>query len=155
MARQKADERPIVIRWSIDESLSERAQAVQIGMGLLLASRTTSMAELTELLSAGGAPAERLKASLNLWRGDPADTPTHMLHIDRFGLLDEYGTTLSGIQRPAGRSHRFNTGIMECQECRRWGFVSRETAPAKCPWTRHCNGGVLKIDVSDTEIAVA
>ena len=137
----KAEDRPIRIRWDVDESLSERAQAVQIGLALMLATRTTSMRE-------------RLRAGLNLWHGDPADTPTQRLHISRLELLDRFGTTLSGIGRPSGKSHRFSTGIMECVECGRWGYVASDTAPRACPWTRGCDGGVLKVPASGTDIEV-
>lgn len=150
----KAEDRPIRIRWDVDESLSERAQAVQIGLALMLATRTTSMRELTALLREGGPQAERLRKGLNLWHGDPADTPAQRLHISRLELLDRFGTTLSGIGRPSGKSHRFSTGIMECVECGRWGYVASDTAPRSCPWTRGCDGGVLKVPASGTDIEV-
>lgn len=150
----KAEDRPIRIRWDVDESLSQRAQAVQIGLALMLATRTTSMQELTGLLREGGPQAERLRNGLNIWHGDPADTPQHKIHVSRLELLDHFGTTLSGIRRPTGKANRFATGIMECVECGRWGYISGDAPPKVCPWTRGCNAGVLKLAVSGTEIEV-
>jgi len=150
----KAEDRPIRIRWDVDESLSPRAQAAQIGLALMLATRTTSMRELTDLLREGGPQAERLRNGLNLWHGDPGDTPPHRIHASRLGLLDEFGTTLSGIRRPSGKTHKFSPGIMECVECGRWGYIAGDAPPRACPWTRGCNGGVLKIGPSNTEIEV-